>query len=542
MTRLIVVSNRVTTPAGKGEETVGGLAMALAAALREYSGLWFGWSGKTVPEFTGQMNLQRVEGVTLATIDLEEADLNEYYNGYANKTLWPLFHYRQDLTAYDRSFDEGYQRVNRRFAETLRPLIEPEDLVWIHDYHLIPLAFELRKLGVKNRIGFFLHIPWPAHQLITTLPRHQELVEALFAYDLVGFQTHEYRQAFEEYVLNEAGGVVVGERRLRAFGRTMRVGAYPIGVDAKEFAELARSPRAQRTYDVMAAHTAFRKMIVGVDRLDYSKGMEERFLGFERLLADHPDLRREVLFLQIAPLSRESVDAYQEIRARLDALSGRINGEHADIDWNPVRYVNRNYRRDELAGVYRAAKAALVTPLRDGMNLVAKEFVAAQDPQDPGVLVLSRFAGAANQLQDALIVNPNSAEEIAEALHRALTMPLAERIDRWRALFDNVQREDVTAWRDAFVGDLAATRSGDHARTAEGPFYGEQARPLPVDARLHQDRRAERPGEGEADPAPALRDPEACGDEAALRLSTGTGRGLQVLGRDQGALARPPRA
>ncbi len=542
MTRLIVVSNRVTTPAGKGEETVGGLAMALAAALREYSGLWFGWSGKTVPEFTGQMNLQRVEGVTTATIDLEEADLNEYYNGYANKTLWPLFHYRQDLTAYDRSFDEGYQRVNRRFAETLQPLIEQDDLVWIHDYHLIPLAFELRKLGVKNRIGFFLHIPWPAHQLITTLPRHQELVEALFAYDLIGFQTPEYRQAFEEYVLNEAGGVVAGEGLLRAFGRTVRAGAFPIGIDAKEFAELAKSPRAQRTYDVMAAHTAFRKMIVGVDRLDYSKGMEERFLGFERLLADHPDLRREVLFLQIAPLSRESVEAYQEIRTRLDALSGRINGEYADIDWNPVRYVNRNYRRDELAGVYRAAKIGLVTPSRDGMNLVAKEFVAAQDPKDPGVLVLSRFAGAANQLEEALIVNRNSPEEIAEALHRALTMPLAERIERWRALFDNVQREDVTAWRDAFVNALASTRSGDRARKAEGPFYGEQARPLPIDARLQPNGRAERPEHGEAGEPASIRDPEACSDEAALRLPARTGRGLQVLGRDQGTIPRPPRA
>lgn len=541
MSRLIVVSNRVTPPTNKGDEAVGGLAMALAAALREYSGLWFGWSGKTTPEFTGQMNLQRIEGVTVATIDLEEADLNEYYNGYANKTLWPLFHYRQDLTAYDRSFDEGYQRVNRRFAETLRPLIEDGDLVWIHDYHLIPLALELRSLGVTNRIGFFLHIPWPAHQLLTTLPRHAALVEALFAYDLVGFQTSEYRQAFEEYVLNEAHGSVVGEDMLRAFGRTIRVGEFPIGIDAREFAALAKTARARRTYDVMAAHTAFRKMIIGVDRLDYSKGMEERFLGFERLLADHPDMRRDVLFLQIAPISRESVDAYREIRGRLDALSGRINGEYADIDWNPVRYVNRNYRRDELAGAYRAAKVGLVTPMRDGMNLVAKEFVAAQDPNDPGVLVLSRFAGAAKQLTAALMVNPNSPEEIAEALHRALSMDLAERIERWRALFDNVLREDVTAWRDSYVSALATTRMGDRARSAEGPFYGEQARPLPVHAGLHTDVGAERPGQGLAGPTPTLRDPEACGDTAALRLPAGTGRSLQVLGGDEGPLPRSPR-
>jgi trehalose 6-phosphate synthase len=542
MSRLIVVSNRVNPPTGRGGESVGGLAMALAAALRESSGLWFGWSGQTTAEFNGRLNLQRVDEVTIATVDLEDADVSEYYNGYANKTLWPLFHYRQDLTAYDRSFDEGYQRVNRRFAETLRPLIEEGDLIWVHDYHLIPLARELRKLGVTNRIGFFLHIPWPAHQLLITLPRHRALAEALFAYDLVGFQTPEYRQAFEEYVINEAAGVVTSDGGLRAFGRTIAVDSFPIGIDAAEFAQMAASPRAQRTHDVMAAHTAFRKMIVGVDRLDYSKGMEERFLGFERLLAEHPELRREVLFLQIAPLSREGVGAYQEIRARLDALSGRINGEYADIDWNPVRYVNRNYRRDELAGVYRAAKVGLVTPLRDGMNLVAKEFVAAQDPQDPGVLVLSRFAGAAGQLDAALLVNPNSPEEIAEALHRALSMELMERIERWRALFDNVRREDVTAWRDAFVGALAATRGGDQARTAEGPFYGEQARPLSVHAGLQPDVRTFGTGQGEAGETPALRDPEARGDPPALRLPAGAGRSVSVMGRDQGTLSRPPRA
>jgi trehalose 6-phosphate synthase len=205
----------------------------------------------------------------------------------------------------------------------------------------------------------------------------------------------------------------------------------------------------------MAAHTVFRQMIVGVDRLDYSKGLEERFIGFERFLSENPDMRRDVLMLQIAPLSREGVEAYQEIRSRLDSLSGRINGEYADIDWNPVRYVNKNYRRDELAGVYRAARVGLVTPLRDGMNLVAKEYVAAQNPEDPGVLVLSRFAGAANQLKDALIINPNSPEEIAEALKRALSMSLEERVRRWRTLYDSVVHEDVGRWRDTFVSALA---------------------------------------------------------------------------------------
>ena len=458
MSRLIVVSNRVSPPDAAGEETVGGLAMALAAALREYSGLWFGWSGKTKAKFDGALDTRTVDGVTTAVVDLEEADLDEYYNGYANKTLWPLFHYRTDLAAYDRVYGEGYSRVNQRFAETLAPLIQPDDLIWVHDYHLIPLARELRALEVRNRIGFFLHVPWPARQVYTTLPGHKKLVEAIFDYDLVGFQTPEYLQAFEDYVLFEAEGSQPGTDRLRAFGRTIKVGAFPIGIDAPEFAQMLRGATARRMRDLMSAATVFRSLIVGVDRLDYSKGLEERFVGFERYLADNPDMRREVLMLQIAPVSRESVEAYQEIRGRLDALSGRINGEFADLDWAPFRYVNRNYRRDELAGIYRAARAGLVTPLRDGMNLVAKEFVAAQDPADPGVLILSRFAGAARQMREALLVNPNSPEEIADALKRALSMDKVERIRRWSALFANVQRENVTAWRDAFVGALAGAK------------------------------------------------------------------------------------
>jgi trehalose 6-phosphate synthase len=454
VSRLIVVSNRVNPPTGAGEESVGGLAMALAAALREYSGIWFGWSGQSTPTFTGQLSMQKIEGVTAATIDLEESDVEEYYNGYANKTLWPLFHYRTDLVAYDRAFGEGYQRANRRFAETLRPLIEPGDLIWVHDYHLIPLARELRRLGLKNRIGFFLHVPWPAYQVFVTLPGHKQLVEAMFEYDLVGFQTEDYRQAFEEYVVAEAGGEKLEGDCLKAFRRTVRVGAFPIGIDAKDFERLLKSTRARRMRDLMTACTVFRHLIVGVDRLDYSKGLEERFMGFERFLDANPDMRREVLMLQIAPVSRESVEAYQEIRGRLDAISGRINGEFADVDWAPFRYVNKNYRRDELAGIYGAARIGLVTPLRDGMNLVAKEFVASQNPDDPGVLILSRFAGAARQMREALLVNPNSPDEIADALQRALAMDKPERIRRWSALFDNVQREDVTAWRDAFVEAL----------------------------------------------------------------------------------------
>ncbi|HEY3888009.1 MAG TPA: trehalose-6-phosphate synthase [Caulobacteraceae bacterium] len=458
MSRLIVVSNRISRPAGRGAAQTGGLAMALTAGLRAYNGLWFGWSGDTTPEFTGEITTTKADGVTIATIDLEDIDVQEYYNGYANKTLWPVFHYRIDLAAYDRSFNQGYDRVNRRFAETIRPLIEPDNLVWIHDYHMIPMARELRRLGVRNRIGFFLHTPWPARQLVTTLPRHRQLVEALFDYDLIGFQTTEWLEAFEDYLVHEVGGHALGDGVQEAFGKTVRAAAFPIGIDAEEFAVQIRSAAAVRMYDRMAAQSVFRSMIVGVDRLDYSKGLDERFLGFELFLKDNPDFHGKVFLLQITPLSRDDVDTYQDIRTQLDTLSGRINAAFADTDWSPIRYVNRNYRRDELAGVYRAARVGMVTPLRDGMNLVAKEYVAAQNPEDPGVLILSRFAGAALQMKEALIVNPFSHEELSEALKRALTMDLAERKRRYRALFDGVRKDDVTAWREAFVSALEATR------------------------------------------------------------------------------------
>jgi trehalose 6-phosphate synthase len=463
VTRLIVVSNRVSPPPleGAGEAAQGGLATGIAAALREYSGVWFGWSGQTTANFTGQVSFQRAAGVTSALVDLEEQDVQEYYNGYANRTLWPLFHYRIDLTAYDRNFGSGYARVNARFADTLHPMIEAEDMVWVQDYHLIPLGRELRARGVENPLGFFLHIPWPARELMVTLPNHRELVEALFHYDVVGFQTSEWRDAFESYVVYEAGGEVLQNGCLRAFGRTVHAEAFPIGVDAGACQALCRSEGGQASFARMQESKAGRKMILGVDRLDYSKGLEERLRAFERLLTDRPDLRREVFLLQIATYTRIEVNEYQEISARLDALAGRINGDHAEMDWVPIRNVHRLHPRDELAGIYRAAEVGLVTPLRDGMNLVAKEYVASQDPENPGVLVLSRFAGAAMQMKEALIVNPFSQEDVADAIWRALTMPLEERRSRWRALMHGVEKDDIFAWRDGFVTCLARASNPD---------------------------------------------------------------------------------
>jgi len=454
MSRLIVISNRVNPPDDIGAGTAGGLAAALASALRDGDGVWFGWSGETTPEFTGQLSMRKVGGVTVALVDLEEHDVDEYYNGYANRTLWPLFHYRTDLASFDRSFGEGYARVNARFAETVLPLIGADDIIWVQDYHLIPLASELRRRGVKNRIGFFLHIPWPARRVLMTLPHHEELVCALLDYDLIGFQANDHLEAFAEYIEHNASGSVGADGRVEAWKKSARAGVFPIGIDAAEFAEAAQSGPARETREVMATSKGARKLILGVDRLDYSKGLEERFVSYEQFLGDNPELMEKVFFLQVAIPSRDAVDAYQDIRARLEGLAGRINGRFATVDWVPLRYVNSVLRRDELAGLYRTAEVGLVTPLRDGMNLVAKEYVAAQDPADPGVLVLSQFAGAAEQMKDALIVNPVDREDMADALKQALAMPLKERIRRHESLLEGIRTSGLRQWRDHFVSSL----------------------------------------------------------------------------------------
>jgi len=454
MSRLIVVSNRVSLPSPDGAQ--GGLAVALQAALRESGGLWFGWSGREVDKFTGSVSFEEIDGVRSAVVDLEPQDVEEYYNGFANRTLWPLFHYRIDLAKYNRSFGSGYERVNKRFAEPLHVMIEPDDTVWINDYHLIPIASQLREHGIRNRIGFFLHTPWPPTRLLVSLPYHERLVRTMFAYDVLGFQTAEWLESFLHYCQNELGGTVDGEW-VTVDGKRLRAVVCPIGIDFKNFLAASETPAAKEIAERMRISLRQLSMIVGVDRLDYSKGLEERLNSFETYLNLHEEAHRAVVLIQVAPPSRGEVEQYRSVREKLNEMAGRINGAFAEVDWTPIRYVNRGYSRDELTALYRSAKVGLVTPLRDGMNLVAKEYVAAQDPEDPGVLVLSRFAGAAAQMQEALLVNPYAPEEVADALHKALTMPLAERKRRHRILLDGVEKEDVHWWREKFVRIIEET-------------------------------------------------------------------------------------
>ncbi|MBD3730329.1 MAG: trehalose-6-phosphate synthase [Sphingomonadales bacterium] len=458
MSRLVVISNRVAVPKARGAAGAqGGLAGALNAALRENRGLWFGWSGQECDVFSGNINMQRHDGVTTATIDLEPQDIEEYYNGYANSTLWPLFHYRIDLTEYEREFGKGYERVNERFAESVAPLIEPDDLVWVHDYHLMPLGERLRARGLKNRIGFFLHIPWPPARLFVSLPYHERLVRTLLDYDLIGFQTTEWLDSFLHYCRKELGAEVDEQAgTIRYDGRETVARAYPIGIDYDHFMAQGDTGEARQAQQRLMSSTRHRTAMLGVDRLDYSKGLPERLDGIGRFFDQDPDQVRKLVYIQIAPPSREDVGSYQKIRALLEQKCGQINGARSDVDIVPIRYVNKGYSTAELFGFYRGAKIGLVTPLRDGMNLVAKEYVAAQEPDDPGVLILSRFAGAAQQLQDAVLVNPHSPDDLSHAIRTALDMDLAERKARWENLVATVREDNVHAWTANFCADLRA--------------------------------------------------------------------------------------
>jgi trehalose 6-phosphate synthase len=455
VSRLVVVSNRVALP---GKASPGGLAVALRAALEEEGGLWFGWSGRKRRHADGSVHTAREGAIEYATLDLTPADHAAYYNGFANRTLWPLLHFRMDLVDFDRDTWAGYRRVNAMFADALAPLLRDDDVVWVQDYHLIPLAQRLRERGVGNRIGFFLHVPMPSSDLLAALPDHARLFDALSAYDLVGFQTDRDLARFQDYVRLFGHGRVVGEGDLRApDGRAFRGAAFPISIDTAAIARQARDAEQRGPVKSLRASLEGRALAIGVDRLDYSKGLPERFRAFERHLQRHPDQRGALTYLQIAPPSRSDVPEYRALRRELEGLAGHINGAHADPEWTPIRYVNRNYDHAVLCGFYRLARVGLVTPLRDGMNLVAKEFVAAQDPEDPGMLVLSRFAGAAFELPEALLVNPYDLDGVADAIARACTMPRGERIERWRAMMDTLSAHDITAWRRGYLSALAAS-------------------------------------------------------------------------------------
>ncbi len=453
MARLVIVSNRVASPKERAAKA-GGLAVALREALGKRGGLWFGWSGETSQDAPDRPKMMRSGPISYALQTLDTEDQRAHYAGYANGTLWPLCHYRLGLFAFRRSDWEGYRRVNTTFARSLMPLLKPDDVVWVHDYHFIPLASELRALGFTGRIGYFHHIPWPTPEVFYSLPSHAALVRDLAQYDLVGLQTEHDVRALLTYISAEARGWIGPGGVVGLQERRFRVAAYPIGIDADAFVTDAKAAERSKDRKRLLASLAGRSLAVGVDRLDYSKGLPNKFNAFDNLLERYPEHRSRVTMMQIAPVSRGEVAEYQQLRRELEELAGHVNGRYAEFDWVPLRYLNKPFPRATLAAIYRTAKLGLVTPLRDGMNLVAKEYVAAQDPDDPGVLVLSRFAGAADELPGAVTVNPYDIEGMADAMNGALLMPIEERRERWRANMDNVVANTIHDWCARFLDDL----------------------------------------------------------------------------------------
>lgn len=447
MSRLVLVSNRVADLSKASQ--AGGVAVAIADTLRTRGGLWLGWDGKigdSSDELRTEPDLTKFGNATVATLPLSEREHDDYYVGYSNNVLWPVFHARLDVAQFEAGYYQRYLNVNKRFAAALKPLLRPDDTIWVHDYHLIPMAMELRSLGVMNPIGFFLHIPVPPAQTFLAIPEHRELARGLAAYDLIGLQTKVDVGNLIDYLQDGVFGRILQDGRIRAFDRELSIAAFPVGIDVDAFIDA----RPKRSND--APPTTIR--LIGVDRLDYSKGLPQKFRAFGRFLEKYPDYRRKVILSQIAPPTRETVTAYADIKHELETLSGSINGRFGELDWVPIQYIHRSTPRKLLVDVFSNSRVGVVTPLRDGMNLVAKEYVAAQDPEDPGVLILSRFAGAAEQLNEALIVNPYDVEEMADAIKAALEMGLTERQERHEALLAGIRRDDTFAWCRSFLDVL----------------------------------------------------------------------------------------
>jgi len=467
--RLIVVSNRLPVTLTGGEEEgwrlepgSGGLVTALAPVLSHRGGLWIGWPGQAVePGGDWEAVLHegfREQGYDLAPVLLSEEEVDGFYYGFSNSVLWPLFHDLATACDFNPSFWYAYLGVNRKFAAAVVERSAAGDFVWVQDYQLIHAAEQVRERGADRRLGFFLHIPFPPPDIFQRLPWRGQVLAALLAYDLIGFQTLRDLRNFlacadrwlpDVEVGEENGGVAtlaIGDRELAA-------GAFPIGIDYRAFHATATSEDTRRRMNELRVRLGNRRIVLGVDRLDYTKGLPERLLAFEKALERHPGLREEVVLVQLVVPSRENVPEYRELKSRLDELVGRINGRYSTAGWAPVHYLYRSLPRQDLVALYRLARVGFVTSLKDGMNLVAKEFCACQSDDDPGALVLSEFAGAAAQLADgALVVNPHHVEETADVLAGALELPVDERRRRSEAMRRVIAEQDIFWWVERFLG------------------------------------------------------------------------------------------
>jgi trehalose 6-phosphate synthase len=456
--KLVVVSNRVSR--GKANEPMtGGLAAALLPVVEKSGAIWVGSSGRV--RDGGQKDpfaeIEALGAGALALLDLPAAHYGGYYEGFANSALWPALHSRTDLIRASNEDYFSYREVNSFVARALMRFQKPDTAFWIQDYHFLALGAELRDLGVTQPIGFFLHTPWPAHTVIGGVPHHRELIEAMLAYDLIGFQTQDDCENFLGYLSSDLGLEIENDVVTSRYGKS-HIKVFPIGIDPQKFAEQAAKAASHPDVSRLRRSLNGEKLAIGVDRLDYSKGLVNRMRAFDRMWTLQPALARTASLLQIATPSRGAIEAYGNLQDELAKLVSDINGRHGEVDWTPIRYLNKGYSQTVLAGLYRAAQVGVVTPLQDGMNLVAKEYVAAQHPADPGVLVLSKFAGAANELDTALLVNPHDIDGMARTIATALLMPLPERRMRWEAMMAKLRAGTIQQWFTDFVDALQETQ------------------------------------------------------------------------------------
>ncbi len=463
--RLVVVSNRLPVVVKLIDDQwtftpgSGGLVSALAPVLRNRGGIWIGWPGTSEADPATLSHLlrdaTRRSGYALKPVMLDQQDKEDFYYGFANEVIWPLFHDLQSHCNFAPRYWEAYNRVNRKFADVILQTTCPGDFIWIHDYHLMNVGQELRAQGAGARTGFFLHIPFPPLDIYMKLPWRFPLLRALLEYDLIGFQTLRDRRNFLQCVRLVAPDMsVTGKGQvvtLRAGNRELRVGTFPIGIDYQEFARESKTEPVIRKARELHEDLPGRQVILGVDRLDYTKGICHRFEAFRNALQRFPELHHRTTLIQVVVPSREDIPKYHALKMEMERLVGEINGQFTQSGWVPIHYIFRSLSRLELLAYYRACEIALITPLKDGMNLVAKEFCAAT-LADHGVLILSEFAGAAAQLQKgALLVNPYNVEEVAETIQRAIVMGPGERRARMHKLKRFVRQYDIFWWVDAFL-------------------------------------------------------------------------------------------
>jgi len=461
--RLVIVSNRLPVNASLADGKVrlsraaGGLATGLQGWHAQSGNLWVGWPGDVSAFDADQRTVleSKLAERRVKPVYLSHEEIERYYEGFANGVVWPLFHYLADRVPVDTIGWEAYRDVNAKFADAVAAVYQIGDAIWVHDYQLLLLPALLRERLPEAQIGFFLHIPFPSSEVFRILPWRSQLLRGLLGSDLIGFHTFSYLRHFVASLLH-VEGVETDVDFIQLGGRRVRLGVYPMGVDAKAFEELARDPAVVADAAAIREDAGGRRILLGVDRLDYTKGIPRRLLAFERLLIEEPALKDQIRYVQIAVPSREAVESYRKFRRQVEEAVGRINGTTATLRSTPVHYLHRSVSRKRLAALYCAADVMLVTPLRDGMNLVAKEFVASRVDAD-GVLVLSEFAGAASELGEALVVNPYDADAVAGAIKQALAMPRSERRSRMQSLRRRVLEHDINRWAERFVEDLRAT-------------------------------------------------------------------------------------